>query len=37
MNSPSLLQPIWDWMLRQLGVNFFDFPLYYRLSLPSSC
>lgn len=29
MNSPSLLQPIWDWMLTHLGVNFFEFPLYF--------
>ena len=29
MNQPSLLQPIWDWMLGHLGVGFFEFPLYF--------
>lgn len=29
MNQPSLLQPIWDWMLEHLGRDFFEFPLYF--------
>ena len=29
MNQPSLLQPMWDWMLGHLGVGFFEFPLYF--------
>lgn len=29
MNDPSVLQPIWDWMLTHLGVGFFEFPLYF--------
>ncbi|GAB3009081.1 sterol desaturase family protein [Mycobacterium bourgelatii] len=27
--NQTLLQPIWDWMLRHLGVGFFEFPLYF--------
>lgn len=29
MNQVSPLQPIWDAMLRLLGVGFFEFPLYF--------
>jgi len=29
VHNPSLLQPIWDWMLTHLGVGFFEFPLYF--------
>ena len=29
MDNPSLLQPIWDWMLTHLGAGFFEFPLYF--------
>lgn len=29
MENPSLLQPIWDWMLNHLGTGFFEFPLYF--------
>ena len=29
MNESSALQPVWNWMLGQLGVGFFEFPLYF--------
>ena len=27
--NQSALQPIWDWMLRIFGADFFAFPLYF--------
>lgn len=27
--NQTLLQPVWDWMLKYLGVGFFEFPLYF--------
>jgi sterol desaturase/sphingolipid hydroxylase (fatty acid hydroxylase superfamily) len=29
VNESSALQPVWNWMLGQLGVGFFEFPLYF--------
>ncbi len=29
MTESSALQPVWDWMVSQLGVGFFEFPLYF--------
>ena len=29
MIESSALQPVWDWIVSQLGVGFFEFPLYF--------